>query len=199
MTDRKGRDYLFWLDLETTGSQDSDLVIEIGALITDRQMNEIEAKEFVLPIPEDSEANLPDVVRTMHTVNGLLEDCKKVEWPADSENVWIARIKMMSAIDIELSNWVKKFNGTNHMMFAGSGISHFDRKYVERDLPLLNKRLTYFHMDIGVVRRFLELADIQLTVNYNMSGDKSHRALDDARLHAYEAKRFLEWARWNNE
>ena len=196
--DRKGRDSLIWLDLETTGSQDEDLIIEIGIARTDLAMNVLEEKNFILPIPYDNLKTLPDVVREMHTVNGLLDDCAAVKWPEGVDNVNDARSRMLSEIDLELSDWVKSFNGTHHALLAGSGISHFDRKYVQRDLPLFEKRLAYINMDIGTARRWLELAGVQLTVGH-MSGDKTHRALDDAKEHAMEAKRFLDWARWQNE
>lgn len=193
--DRAGRDSLIWLDLETTGAKDSDIILEIGISRTDLEMKEIESKNYVLPIPEEYERNLPDVVRDMHTINGLLEDCKAVKFPDGVEDVRDARSYMLSDIDNELADWVRSFNGSSHALLAGSGISHFDRKYIARDLPLFNKRLAYINMDIGTVRKFMQLAGVQLTVIPGSAGDKTHRGLDDAREHSREAKRFIEWAR----
>jgi oligoribonuclease len=199
--EKKGREYLLWLDLECTGSQtESDYILEIGALISDRALNELESKQIVLPITSEMEDSLPDVVRTMHTVNGLLDDCKK-KVLEQGENMFILPEQMLyneavKEADRELSDWVRKFNGSNHMPLAGSGISHYDRAFIKRQLPLFNKRLTYFNMDIGTVRRWMEFAGVQLTANVQgATMNKTHRALDDARVHKDEAKRWLIWAR----
>jgi oligoribonuclease (3'-5' exoribonuclease) len=196
---RKGREYILWVDLETIGQTKNfgeDHILEIGCSITDQQMNEIDSRQYVLPISSEMVDKMPLTVLTMHTVNGLIEDAKKVGIPDNVENLWIARAMLLSNIDRELTAWVKSYVGSNHIPFAGSGTSHFDRKYIDRDLPLFSRRLSYWNLDIGVVRRFLELAGIQLTVGPNGAGEKNHRALDDARLHSREAKRFIEWAKW---
>src|ERR1041384_3576634 len=73
--ERKGRDHIIWLDLETTGSDtDKDYILEIGAIVTDRKLNELDAKQIVLPITQKMESGLVDVVRKMHEDNGLLAE-----------------------------------------------------------------------------------------------------------------------------
>lgn len=199
--DKKGRDYLLWLDLECTGSKtESDYILEIGAFISDRNLNELSAKQIVLPITSEMEESLPEVVRKMHTDNGLLEDCR-ARVLAQGENMFILPEQMLydeavRAADRELAEWVRKFNGSHHMPLAGSGISHYDREFIKRQLPDFNKRLTYFNMDIGNVRRWMEFAGIQLTSSaQGATMGKTHRALEDARVHRDEARRWIMWAR----
>lgn len=203
--DRKGRDYILWLDLECTGSKtETDSILEVGAIITDRNLDELDAKQIVLPITSKMEEDLPDVVRKMHTDNGLLEDSRgKVL--ASGESMFILPEQMLydeavKEADKELAAWVRSFNGSHHMPIAGSGISHYDRTFIKRQLPKFNERLTYFNLDIGVVRRFMEMAGIQLTSNAaGGTMHKTHRALDDARVHRDEARRWIIWARDRNE
>jgi oligoribonuclease (3'-5' exoribonuclease) len=200
--DRRGRQYIYWTDLECTGSTKDDYILEIGAVITDRELNEIDDRQIVLPITAQMEENLPDVVREMHTVNGLLDDCKS-KVLALGEGMFIVPEKVsydhaVAEADLELSAWIKSYNGADHMPFAGSGVGHYDRRYYDRQLPLTSKRLTYWPLDIGVVRRFMDLAGVQLTTSITGGTDaKTHRALDDTRVHINEARRWIEWARWN--
>lgn len=197
--DRKGRNYILSLDLETTGSEDDDYILEIGAAITDREWNEIDAKQIVLPITTEMEERLPDVVRQMHTVNGLLEDSRALRKQGDSLFIMPEMMlynQAIEAADKELTAWVKKYNGSDHMPFAGSGVMHFDRKYIKRQLPKFDKRITHWALDSGSVRRHMELAGIQLTASsLGAPLEKTHRALDDVRVHLAEEKRWMAWAR----
>src|SRR5688500_17384324 len=149
MADRDHK-YIFWLDLETTGSDlevPSDIVgvnvrhviLEIGAAITDMSLNVLDGREIVIGHQIAME-NVKPVVVDMHTKNGLWKDVAK------------SNVRMGEA-DNELAEWIKRFNGNDHMAFAGSGIMHFDRKFIRRDMPLVDKRLTQWGIDVGVIRR----------------------------------------------
>lgn len=186
MGKRKGKEFIFWVDLECTGSGDDEDILEIGTVITDRELNELDARQIVLPVDEEKFNNMSDVVVKMHTDNGLLDDVlQRGFYPSPMH-----RDLELAQIDEELARWVRSFAGGDHMPIGGSGVSHYDRKYIRRDLPLLDKRITYKHLDIGVARGFAERAGLEWP-NFHLS--KSHRALDDIRQHVEEARAFLRY------
>jgi oligoribonuclease (3'-5' exoribonuclease) len=86
---------------------------------------------------------------------------------------------------------MKQFSKKSHIKLAGSGVPHFDRKFIKRDLPFFDSTLTHYALDIGSTRRQLELAGITISTNF---GFKSHRAVEDAAMHAQEMRDFLKWA-----
>lgn len=146
----------------------------------------------MLGIDEAKFDNMADVVRKMHTENGLLDEVgQRGFFNSDMD-----RMMQLAQVDQELADWVRSFAGGDHMPIAGSGIPHYDRKYIKRDLPLLDRRLTYYALDIGTVRRIVDIAGIEWP-EFHMT--KAHRALDDTRQHIEETRRFLDWcnkARW---
>jgi oligoribonuclease len=181
MADRDHK-YIFWIDLETTGS-DLDTVnehsgvrtrheiIEIGAVITDMKLNVHDGRSHVIGHQIDME-NVAPVVVDMHTKNGLWKDVAK-------------STLTIGEADNELAEWIKRFNGNDHMAFAGSGIMHFDRKFIRRDLPLLDKRITHWGLDVGVIRRTFKFL---LGSEEWPEDNKSHRAIDDALFHIEEMR-----------
>ena len=163
--------YMFWTDLETTGSELADhQIIEIGAAITDMKLNVLDGREYVLPLTGEYE--IKPIVQEMHARNGLWKDVHA------SKNV-------LADVDVEIAEWIRKFNGSDHMWLAGSGVSHFDRQFIKRDLPLTNKRLTYHAFDVGVLRRTFELI---LGVPGWPEDRKDHRAFGDVLFHIEEAR-----------
>lgn len=188
MARRKGRDYIFWLDLECTGSGDDEDVLELGAVITNRDLEELDSRSIVFPALPEKLQGMSDVVVRMHTVNGLLDEVNKLG-PHQNE---FAKQMFDTQVSEELAAWVRSFAGGDHMPFAGSGVSHYDRKYIKRDFKALNDRLTHWALDVGVLRRSLDLAGIQAP---DLHLGKTHRAVDDARTHIEEMRKFLNWCR----
>lgn len=183
---RKGKNFIFWVDLECTGSGDDEDILEIGTVITDKELNELDARQIVLPLDQEKFDNMSDVVVKMHTDNGLLADSMQRGFYPSSMHKDLE----LAQIDEELARWVRSFAGGDHMPIGGSGVAHYDRKFIKRDLPLLDKRITHYHLDVGSVRRIVDLADLGWP-QYHLS--KSHRALDDIRQHIEETRAFLRY------
>ena len=168
----KDHKYIFWLDLETTGSElKGNCIIEVGAAITDMSLNVLDARTYTVN-PGTFMFKMDDVVREMHTKNGLLAEIYKSD-------------QHIGTVDKELAEWIRKYNGSNHMAFAGSGVGHFDRKFIRRDMPLLDKRLTHWSLDVGVLRRVFKYL---LFAPEWPEDNKSHRALDDVYFHIEEMR-----------
>lgn len=174
--------YICWIDLETDGNQDTNTIIEIGAVMTDREMNELDFKQIVLYFDRAWRGMLDPVVLDMHTKNGLLNECDESEiLPSDADDMMVA--------------WIKQFTKGGHIPLAGSGVSHFDRRFIERELPKLIKYLTYWHYDVGTFRRMLKLFEIPLTYEYAAKDGLTHRGLDDIRAHIEESKSYRDQLR----
>jgi oligoribonuclease (3'-5' exoribonuclease) len=175
MTSKHEHKFIYFTDLETTGSTlEDNEIIEIGAAITDMDLNIIDARDYVLPSTKKLE-DLNLVVQDMHTKNHLWRDVTR-------------SVLDIKDVDAEIADWIRSFNGSNHMAFAGSGVAHFDRQFYKRDLPLTNARLTYWALDIGSARRIYTL----LAGGIVWPADtKTHRAIDDVYYHIQETKFFV--------
>lgn len=165
------------LDTETTGNRPDSELIEIGmVMLSVPSLNEVGRLTVVVdPSPEQFSVMMTnDVVREMHKVNGLLDDL-----------VTGKGIPREQA-DALINKWLDQFTDSprTHIPYGGSGVAHFDRQYINRDLPRLGRRLTYWALDVGSVRRIFAL---QGASTASIDG-KTHRALDDALVHAEELR-----------
>lgn len=174
--------HMLWLDLETTGTNEhEDLILEIGVVLTDMDLNTIHSygtpigehglAEFVLTNKEDP------FVLDMHTENGLLSDL--------AEGYGVERAQAEREILDMLGHvGVKK----KACILAGSGVAHFDRRFLAVGFPELDRHLAYPTFDIGVIRR----AEMFWAPGWlpTRNDEKPHRAVQDAELHLADARTY---------
>jgi oligoribonuclease len=116
-------------------------------------------------------------VQEMHDVNGLWDDLSLAT-------------KTVDEVDAEAAEWLEELCGRSHVALSGSGVSHFDLRFIREYMPKLDDRLTYWTFDVGVMRRICHLAGRpDLTPDWGET-DKTHRALDDALVHANELRHY---------
>jgi oligoribonuclease len=174
---------LLWLDLETTGSDDADEIIEIGCLMTDSQLNFNDSfgeHSWVVQCSESAllrmTHNVP--VREMHQKNGLFYEI------ADNKG------EELGYVESQLMSWLTAVERKpRQIMLAGSGVGHFDRRVIRNWLPDVDEHLHYAPFDIGNIRRAFQAWNIPLPASGNKEL-KTHRALDDAKLHLDEARAY---------
>jgi oligoribonuclease len=164
-----------WIDLETTGTDEKhDSIIEIACIVTSKQWQE-QARMNIIVKPEGfPPADVHPVVLDMHLKNGLWNDV--VSQGISTTN---ADKLFSSFLGLNLS-------GAKQLVLAGSGVSHFDRRFIDAQLPLSAKFLTFWSYDVGVVRRFRECAGIK------EKQVKKHRAMDDIQQHLFDWMRYIE-------
>lgn len=184
---------VLFADLETTGTDPHALrasILEAGFVLTDGtpELNVIaEANLVIRPLGDrhDHEtlwAEMPPVVRDMHTANGLWTEATDPD--ADAWNATDA--------DLAIARWLESYIGDFQVALAGSGVGHFDLQWIRRHLPRVASDLTYWVFDVGVIRRSLALAGRRDLVDLATDVEaKTHRALADAHLHVAEARRYL--------
>lgn len=156
-----------WIDLETTGTDENkDSILEIACIVTNKQWIELDRINLIIkpdPMPE----NISPIVLDMHTKNGLWND------------------SIYKGISIKDADW--KFNGflqqylggVKTLVLAGSGVSHFDNRFIQAQLPISKSKLTFWSYDIGAIRRFFECAGIKGIIK----NVKKHRAMGDIEQH----------------
>lgn len=184
-------DLILILDLETTGTDEMlDSIIEFGAVMLDADtLKELGAiKQTLLPWPDSYQRMMDNkVVREMHEKNGLLEEINV----ALEHDMLTGSGEWAGSFDARgLKEWVDRFTGgnTTHIPYGGSGVGHFDRKFIREQLPLFDKRITFWSYDVGVMRRMFAKAGAPVLEG---TENKTHRALDDARFHADELRYYL--------
>lgn len=167
-----------WLDLETSGSEPShDLIFEVGAVVCRNEPDQpiVEEASWLVKwsgsVMTAFRSLASPVVERMHTVNGLWGD---LESATDS----------ITDIDGEASALLSSIAGSSHVALAGSGVSHFDRRFIRTQMPLTDARLTYWAYDVGVVRRMAEM--VNPSIVRPSAVPKVHRALADAQDHRAE-------------
>lgn len=183
---------VLFLDLETTGTDvPLDSIIEVGLSLisTDPDTNYPEIGDFSsIVIPGDSSfIRMMDkkVVREMHQANGLLDEIIEArEYHALADSSYASERHTVKRVESQILVWLESIVGgdTTHIPLGGSGVTHFDRRFIKYFMPRFDARLTHWAYDMGVFRRMFLKAGVP---PYSQEG-KTHRALDDARVHADE-------------
>lgn len=174
----KDAEAILWIDLETTGTDEAlDEILEIGAIVTDFEFTNIGQRQTVIPISMHGLERVKSVpvVYDMHTTNNLLVECEHAS-PIN--------------YDQDLHDWVRKFVPTGKTLLAGSGISHFDRRFIRKYMPLTDALTVYPVLDIGTVRRFFRYCGFDSLRTPFDPATKTHRALDDIQAHLWEARHY---------
>lgn len=175
--------HLLWLDTETTGADHDkgDEIIEIGCVLTTTDLDVVDERSSIITPSATARARLEsnDYVLDMHTGNGLLADLDALDEAIPA-----------SVVDSEFVDWLRTHGVVSHgVAIAGSGVGHFDRRFLHLQMSRLDKFCTYWPIDIGNLRRVYRFAtgtDLAPGIN----DAKPHRALDDVRLHLEEARAF---------
>lgn len=176
-------DIVLFCDLETTGvDRELDDIIEVGiAIYAWPAFEEVAALSMnILPRPSAFERmNAKDEVREMHKKNGLFDEIVAGIGAPD-----------YASADAEIDEFLSRFGtrGSAHIPLGGSGVLHFDRPFIKKNLPLFDGRISHWAYDVGVMRRMFLLAGAR----YADDSGKTHRALDDARVHAQEFKFYMD-------
>src|SRR5699024_10169643 len=85
-------DRIVWIDCEMTGlSLEHDALIEVAALVTDYELDQVgEGIDVVIRPPEAALTQMNDFVRTMHTTSGLIDQLAEGMSLTDAEEAVLA-------------------------------------------------------------------------------------------------------------
>jgi oligoribonuclease len=160
-------DRLVWIDCEMTGLDlGSDVLLEIAALVTDSELNELdEGIDLVVRADEGQLASMIEFVRDMHATSGLTEAVRASTTSiAEAEQLVLAYIK-------------QHVREARKAPLCGNSIAT-DRGFLALQMPELENWLHYRMVDVSSVK---ELARRWYPRAYFASPEKSggHRALAD--------------------
>ena len=178
-TDRSLNDRIVWIDCEMTGlSLEHDALIEVAALVTDFELNQLgEGVDLVIKPSAESLAQMDDFVRAMHTSSGLLEELDAGTTMEDAQEQVLAYVRQ----------WVPE---ARKAPLGGNTVAT-DRGFLARDMPELESHLHYRIIDVSSIK---ELSRRWYPRAYFGAPAKSggHRALADIRESIAELRYYRE-------
>ena len=165
---------LLWVDLEMSGLDPAkDKICEVAAIATDMELNEIARFEAIVKV--DKKLMDERMVGEFWEKNSKSRDALKNQ-NEKGQPIEIVERELLSFID---QNFDKE------IYLAGNSI-HQDRKFIEREMPELNKRLHYRMLDVSAWKIYFENA-----LNKKFTKPDNHRALDDINGSIEEFKWYL--------
>ncbi len=175
----RSQDRIVWIDCEMTGLDlVHDALVEVAVLVTDSELTVLgDGVDVVIKPPAQALAQMGDVVRTMHTSSGLLDELDAGLTLAEAEKVVLDHIR----------SYVPD---PRRAPLAGNSVST-DRGFLARDMAELENHLHYRIIDVSSIK---ELARRWYPRVYFASPEKrgGHRALADIRESIEELKYYRE-------
>jgi oligoribonuclease len=172
-------DRIIWVDCEMTGlSLQSDALIEVAALVTDFELNQLgEGVDVVIRPPDEALEQMDDFVRDMHTTSGLIEELDRGVTVREAETVVL--------------DYVRTFVPEPRKAPLGGNTVATDRGFLARDMPVLEQYMHYRIIDVSSIK---ELSRRWYPRVYFNAPKKSggHRALADIRESIAELRYYRE-------
>jgi oligoribonuclease len=177
--DRAQADRIVWIDCEMTGlSLQHDALIEVAALVTDFELNQLgEGVDVVIKPPADALAQMNDFVRQMHTLSGLLEALDGGTTMADAQEQLMAYVR----------EWVPE---PGKAPLGGNTVGT-DRGFLARDMPELEAHLHYRVIDVSSIKELSRRWYPRVYFNAPAKAG-GHRALADIRESIAELRYYRE-------
>lgn len=170
---------IVWIDCEMTGLDlGVDALVEVAVLVTDSDLNILDdGIDVVIKPSEESLAQMRDVVRTMHTTSGLLDELQHGVTLEEADRLVLEYVR-------------RHVPEPRKAPLAGNSVGT-DRGFLARDMPALDEHLHYRIIDVSSVK---ELARRWYPRAYFAAPAKNggHRALADIRESITELKYYRE-------
>lgn len=170
---------LCWVDVETTGlDKKRDHLLEVAVVLTDDDLNEVAAISCPVKMGRRARRRLERYgeVHKMHLVNGLKAEAAHGAKPHIVDSFLVGFFT--EHVRVPVNRLYLGGNKGYTLPLAGSSV-HFDRAFIERDLPGFARHLHYRNVDVSTM---YELAKRWLPEDaMPPKPNGSHRALADIR------------------
>lgn len=175
MSKPKVSDKLLWVDLEMTGLDPSrDRILEVGAIVTDWQLQEIAAFETVIHQPESILDLMDEWCVTQHGTSGL------------TERVRNSQVSEQEA-EAQLIAFAREHCGEDMKLLLCGNSIHMDRRFIEKQWRDFDALLHYRMLDVSAWKVVFEGR-----FKKKFAKPEEHRALGDIRGSIMELKYYLE-------
>lgn len=167
---------LLWIDLEMTGlDPQKDKILEVAAIATDWDFNEIAVYEAVKKVSSDIIKN--------RMIGEFWDKYSEVRDSLTKQN---ERGKDGRIVEDELLNFIDEyFNTSKPVLLAGNSI-HQDRKFIDNEWVELSSKLHYRMLDVSAWKVVFEGK-----FGKKFAKPEEHRALGDIRGSIQELKYYL--------
>lgn len=152
---------ILWIDMEMTGLDVAkEVPIEIAAIVTDLELNELATYHAVIRQPQEFLDRMDDWNTQHHGASGLTAQ--------------VPNGKASELVEDELLGLIGQ-HFSDRVVIAGNSISQ-DRLFIDRYMPRLASKLHYRMLDVTAWK-------IMMNARFNLRHEKknTHRALDDIR------------------
>lgn len=166
---------LLWVDLEMTGlDAESDVILEVSAIVTDFEFNVLGTYDAIIAQPEEKLAAMNEWAAAQHARSGLTERVRTEGRPEPE-------------VVAELAAFIRGQFGTEPAILAGNSI-HNDRLFIRRWWPEVEALLHYRMLDVSSWKVYM-----QGRYGMNYAKDDQHRAAGDIQASIAELQYYLEW------
>ena len=169
---------ILWVDLEMTGlDANNDLILEVAAIATDWDFNEIATFEGIV---KNENMTLEERIATNSVfwdANPAARDGLKAQNDSGKE---------LQMIESDLLEFISKhFDDEKPVLLAGNSI-HMDRRFITAQWPRLDARLHYRMLDVSAWKVVFEGK-----YKKKFAKPEEHRALGDIRGSIMELEYYL--------
>ena len=163
---------LLWVDLEMTGlNPETDRILEVAAIVTDFDFNELDSYESVINQSDTVLRNMNEWSRQTHAASGLVAKIKS----APIEEV----------VQNSFAEFIDKNFENEPAILAGNSI-HQDRRFIRQWWPKVDSKLHYRMLDVSSYKIIM-----QNKFGKEFTKKETHRALDDIKESIAELKFYL--------
>lgn len=199
---------IVWLDLETTGlNTEDDLILEIGLVATDDQLNRFDGvpdfSTIILPTHGLDITRLNPYVVEMHSKNGIFAEIAAAKGVTLERATKDLKTWLNHVVRVYYNNLSPDFVGETNLdysdvrlLMAGSTVGQFDRQFFARDFPDAMDSFEYRVIDVSsfkeVVRRLY--GDEATYSDEDAAKDgvgKEHRAIPDIEASIAELRFYI--------